>query len=136
MKKLLLTLFLTAALSAPVVAQQITYACQSIEAAGLNWEKGAWKATRLKLNKPFFLTAVNGSLTLESVSKVLQSPTLFVLCHPKELFNNQTCTDERGGFLFFNHENELGGVAQLLGSVLEGTRRDTMYVEAFTCTKM
>lgn len=135
MKKLLLMLFLTATLSAPVVAQQITYACQYIETAGLNWEKGAWKTTSFKLRKPFFLTAVNGSLTLESVGKVTRT-TDSVFCHPKDVFKNQTCADELGGSLIFNHKNELGGVAQLFGSVNEDLPIDTLSVAAFTCTKM
>lgn len=135
MKKLLLMLFLTATLSAPVVAQQITYACQYIESAGLDWEKGAWNTTSFKSGKPFFLTAVNGSLTLESVGKVIQT-TDSVFCHPKNVFKNQTCADVLGGSLIFNHKNELGGVAQLYGSVNESPPKDTMSVAAFTCTKM
>ncbi len=133
MNKLLMTLACTIAFSAPAFAQQVTYACQYIKSAGLNWEKGKWNTSSFNLDKPFFLSTVGGSLTTNSVEKVLTSDSTF--CHPTNS-KKQTCSDRLGGSLIFNHDNELGGVAQLYGSIDNDANKDTLSVSPFTCTKM
>lgn len=138
MKKFLFMLVCTATLSAPVFAQQITYACQYIKTAGLNWEKGAWEATNFRLKKPFFLAVINKNLTLNSVDKVLGEYGK-VFCHPPELsfMEYQTCTNQLGASLVFNHDTGLGGVAHIYGAVFERqSYRDSLTVAPFTCTKM
>ena len=55
MKKLLQGIVLTcAAVATPVMAQTVTYACQYLKTAGLNWEDGQWKSTVFENDPPFF----------------------------------------------------------------------------------
>ena len=55
MRKISLIIAVAAALmSAPVMAQNATYACQYIDAGGLEWIKGGWKTIKFHIPSPFF----------------------------------------------------------------------------------
>ena len=139
MRKLSLILAISSAvISAPVFAQNVTYACQYLESAGLGWKNGRWTVTKFNVGAPFFLKASNSSLDKESVAKVLKkSRASFVLCHqPDE--GTQSCGDFLGGSLVFDFNTLNGGVSKIFGSSLptNDNDKDTLSVQPFTCTKM
>lgn len=134
MKKLLLTLVCTAVFSSPTIAQQITYACQYVESAGLKWDKGNWISARFMLSRPFFLFSVDGGLVQESVSKAIGTQLGF-FCN--NVYRNvQTCSTLFGHSVVFNHVTYIGGVARLFGATHTSHKRDSLSISTFTCTKM
>jgi hypothetical protein len=140
MKKLLLMIACTAAFSAPVIAQQTTYACQYTASGGLYWEKGTWETSRFVLKKPFFLSSINGSLTTVSVANVFLDgagdPNV-THCHPITSSKTQTCSDQYGRSLTFSHTNGLGAKAVIFGGTIrDDEKKDTLVVAPFTCSKM
>jgi hypothetical protein len=137
MRKLTLILAASSALiSAPVMAQNVTYACQYIKSGGLLWENKEWKATSFKSDAPFFLSAINNQLTPNSVSKIFGTD---VTCLEKEAVSDtQTCATVLADLLIFSFKTMNGGVSHIFGSRSESNqaRKDTLSVETFTCTKM
>jgi hypothetical protein len=137
MRKLSLILAIGfAVISAPAMAQNVTYACQYIKAGGLNWENKNWKLVEFNIQKPFFLAASNGKLNIDSVAKFWGVLKEDVMCHPP-FGNYQTCSSYLGTALSFNFYNMNGGVSALFGaSMSDGDNKDSLSVRAFTCTKM
>ena len=144
MKKLLLMIACTVAFSAPVVAQQTTYACQFTESAGLIKENDMWRITSFILGKPFFLTDENGMLTSQSVSKALRAEGLGSVCAEKLTPTSplRSCVNSVGDSLLFNTQTLTGGVANILSSAASNNlpKKDTdgrtVYVSTFVCTKI
>ena len=131
-------LFLAALISAPVMAQNVTYACQYIESGGLNWENKRWKSVSFKLERPFFLSASNSSLTVESVSKVFSNEQMIPsFCHVT-FTNTQTCSDPVGRALIFDFTSMNGAISRIFGGSMpdNNSKKDSLMVQAFTCTKM
>ena len=127
----------TAVISAPVIAQNVTYACQYIADSGLVWKNKQWETIKFTFQRPFFLNSINSKLTTESVGKVIGANPNRVFCHDSSM-KIQSCGDWLGGSLIFNFTNLNGGVSQIFGaSVEDGTpEKDSLHVRAFTCTKM
>jgi hypothetical protein len=124
--------------SLSAAAQTATYACQFVESSGMVWEKQRWKTTSFKLDRPFFLKSINSKLELESVAKALgRARVNSVLCH--EPFEGaQVCSDFLGGSLMFDFGTMNGGIAKLLGTSLptNDKEKDTVHIDAYTCSKM
>lgn len=126
-----------AVISAPAMAQNVTYACQYIKAGGLDWENKQWKATSFIINSPFFLSAVNGQLVSNSVSKIFDGTE--VNCFTKlTTSDSQTCATRFAELLIFSFKTMNGGVSKIYGSQAQSNQpsKDTLSVETFTCTKM
>ena len=76
MKKLIALL----AVTLPLVGQaeppegQDWWACQSVAAGGLIWEKPSWRATRFNHDFRFILIGVNNTITEASAAKAMDSP--------------------------------------------------------------
>ena len=113
-------------------AQNQPLACQVEKNAGLAWENGQWiTKTFIPFASNFILVQAGNTLTTDSVAKVLRT-RLGVSCRYPS--NSIECTDTAGGALFFEPKTLKGGVAQLLGSTLEGNQRDSVSVQVFSCT--
>jgi hypothetical protein len=117
-----------------------TFACQYIEAAGLNWEAGRWKSTRFNVEKPFFLNMDGANLNQKVVADFFESTGFSskeVRCTKRELQPIHSCIDGYGSFMFFDPRTGLGGAADLSGAITSSTgNRDSLVVKPFTCQKM
>ena len=138
MKKLV-TLFIATLLASSVSAQpdKDWWACQIVESVGMSWENGRWKATKFNLDPPFVLMSDgNGGLTEESVAKALtmvEGAESVTTCLPPSI-GKVTCV-ATGSTLFFHLKRGMGGISDLYGATSESDNRDTLAVDAFTCTK-
>ena len=115
------------------VAQNKPLACQVEETAGLNWEKGRWVNRSFEPNLSKFILVQTGStLTLESVAKVFNNaPISQITC---KFFAPETaCFDIAGRGLYFNPKVLKGGISKLFGSTQDGTERDSLSVQPFSC---
>ena len=133
MKKLLSALLITL-VGASVQAQNKPLACQMEESAGLRWENGRWVSSYF-VPKPskFILVQTGNTLTIESVAKVLNNPTVnLVTC--RYVAPETACIDITGSGLYFNPKVLKGGISKLFGSTTEGPERDTLNVQVFSCT--
>jgi hypothetical protein len=134
----ILPLVFASYLFAHETANKTPLACQEAAKAGLKWEGNQWNTARFHEDK-FILVLEDGSLTIESVAPVIGRPESRVTCKAdtQAISEDLTiqCTDDLGGYLFFNPITMKGGEAQLFGSTMSGNKRDTLSVSAFTCTK-
>ena len=136
MRKLSLILAITTAvISAPTMAQNVTYACQYIESGGLDWKGQKWQSTRFHLRPPFFLKATSSKLDADSISKIIGEA--FVICHEMQLAEIHSCSGFLGGSLIFDFKTLRGGVSQIAGATQSDDEdKDSLAVKPFTCTKM
>ena len=137
MRKLQITLMIVLSsifLTNGAKAQNKPLACQVDEAAGLNWEKGRW-TNRSFDPKPskFILVQTENTLTVESVAKVFNNtPVNFVSCR---YYSPETACFGVAGFgLYFNSKVLKGGISKMFGSTQDGTERDSLIVQPFSCT--
>lgn len=124
-----------------------TFACQYTAAGGLNWENGRWVTRGFRLGAPFFLKVERGSLTEDSVSKILLGSPETVTCrvivdHPpfKERVR-YACFNHFGSFIHFSPSDTRGSIAQTFGSVSSGldtgsSTPDSLAISSFTCQQM
>ena len=115
-----------------VIAQNIPLACQGEESAGLEWENGKWAITRFNTHK-FILVKTGNSLTTESVAKASMNP------FPDQITckNNTTvilCNDMAGVAIIFDLGKLKGSISHLLGGASQGSKKDSVTVEVFSCT--
>ena len=130
----------------PALAQTVTYACQYVKNGGLVWEDGNWRVGRFNTGNPFFLKTENGSLTPESVRGVFgqasgaRSSPLEYVCTPAVGIepSHQACINYIGTALSFSTTSMAGTVAMLTGGTQpkEDSRKDTLHVAPFVCTKV
>ncbi len=125
-------------ISAPTMAQNVTYACQYIRSGGLNWESNQWKPTGFTLKPPFFIAANNNSIIPSSLEKVLGADAQEIHCHLTVLDKTQTCSDYLGGVLSFSFKSLNGAIAQTFSGTSQNNAitKDQLLVATFTCTKM
>jgi hypothetical protein len=134
MKKLLSALLITL-IGVSVQAQNKPLACQEVATGGLNWENGRWVTSRFKGDK-FILVLEGKTLTKESVSKAIGVGAVSV--------SQISCGNPLGGSLItcnsyatqllFDPKTLKGGISGLLGSTMEdGSYKDSIYVQAFSC---
>lgn len=124
-------------ISAPTMAQNVTYACQYLKSGGFTWENKNWKLVEFNIPRPFFLAASSGELKNDSIAKVMEygSPDS-VICHPP-VKSVQTCSGFLGDTLIFNFDAVNGGVARINGATeSDDVRKSSLVVRPFTCTKM
>ena len=159
MKKLLQGMMLTcAAVATPVMAQTVTYACQYVESGGFDWTDEGWKLKYLALQKPFFLTAVDGSLMppvldksrineVDYLEKSFAHPLFGTTCKDPRIIavggeyddTTQACSGNDGQSLFFNFDALTGATSDLLGSVTPAQASEhlgkvgNVSVATFTC---
>lgn len=128
----------SALISAPVMAQNVMYACQYLKSGGLIWENKQWRSTGFKSDPPFFLSTSNATLNTDSVAKAFGGANVKVFCHEPTMEGLQSCVNIVGEGLIFDFNTMNGGVSRIVGATQSNnaTRRDTLSVEAFTCTKM
>ena len=127
---LVLTLILIFVIS-KAVAQGKPIACQSEEAAGLQWENKKWKSARYKPSK-FILVLNNKNLTTESVAKVFETSNWQVSCTPTGI--TISCNTLTGEFIVFDPKTMNGGMTHLLGATMDDKdQRDSLVIEAFSC---
>lgn len=132
----------SAVISAPVFAQNVTYACQYIKSGGLNWKNKNWQITNFNLLPPFFLqstqTSSDPKITSDSLIKALANGMLTgVFCH-QTINGIQACGDSVGGSFIFNFNTMNGAISQILGGSMSDNNpeKDSLVVKTFTCTKM
>jgi hypothetical protein len=137
MRKLsLIVAICSAVISAPVIAQNVSYECQYIESGGLKWENKQWKVTRFTLRQPFFLTASNSKLTLESVAKLFDSPQINVFCH-SAFEKIQSCSDSLGRSLIVELISMSGAISLMFGELMpDNGSNGNLSVSPFTCREM
>lgn len=122
-----------ASLSIFTYAQRIPLACQDDRAAGLNWEQGRWNVRSFNSEK-FILVRDSSRLTTDSVNKAFNLPEGDTNCEVK-YDGNVLCYNSFGASLFFSPKSNKGGISLLYGATSENNaRRDTVTVQAFTCT--
>ncbi len=139
MRKLSLILAICfAVISAPTMAQNVTYACQYVATGGLVWKDQQWQISKFIFNQPFFLSASNSNLNVDSVAKALGNYNFKVLCHEPLTNGVQACINFTGNSLIFDFNTMNGGISKIIGSTQPKNEhlKDTISVEAFTCTKM
>jgi hypothetical protein len=124
-------------ISAPVMAQNVTYACQYTDSGGLDWENKRWKLVKFSLERPFFLSTSNSRLTVESVSKAFGDGQIIPFCHGA-FENKQTCSDPLGRVLIFDFISMNGAISRIFGGSMadKNSDKDSLMINAFTCTKM
>ena len=113
------------------IAQNQPLACQGDAAAGLKWQDGRWQ-TKTFLTEKFILAKSGDGLTIESVAKVLSSPEAFVNCRSSVI--GIVCSSTLGSFMHFHPRTLKGGFAFLFGTVQSAQAKDSVTVEAFSCT--
>ena len=115
------------------IAQNKPLACQEDASAGLKWENGRWTTKTFTSENKFILVQTKDGLTAESVAKAIGNEFANqVSCRNDPIHIN--CRDLTGGNLYFEPRTLKGGISQLLGSASNGTRRDTVSVQVFSCT--
>lgn len=120
-------------LSALTYAQKTPLACQVDAAAGLKWEFGKWN-TRSFIEEKFVLVRDGNMLTTDSVAKAVGGPPARTTCN-KTILGAIFCHDDLGSSLFFSPVTNKGGFSKLFGATSDGgSYRDTVTVDAFTCT--
>jgi hypothetical protein len=142
--KTLLALLAFTLFTSQAMAQKIVYACQFTNSAGLIKENNSWRATPFIPDKPFFLTEENGSLTTESISKVLSSPIDYVLCADTLRQNSKlrSCINGWGSSIYLNTGSLNGAVSTLVAAgfpnerPIKDSNGDGVWISTFTCTKM
>ena len=129
-------------LSTTAVAQpdKDWWACQGVHAWGVNWANNQWMTGNLKPSAPFVLMSDgNGSLTKESVAKTIDGHSRWasqITCRLDSADTSFiTCVDDSGTTLNFDRSVGKGGISRLIGTTGTGSRRDTVSVSAFECTK-
>ena len=131
-------------LSTAAVAQpdKDWWACQVVHSSGMQWESNRWVTGAFKKRPPFVLMSDgNGSITTESVAAgVYGRPEIadLVTCQPSPNYiegSYVTCLDNLGSTLFFDPKQGKGGFSIRSGSINTGSRRDSVAVDAFKCTK-
>ena len=120
--------------SAGAIAQNKPLACQGDAAAGLIWKNGQWATTTFTTGK-FILIQTKDGLTTESVAEVLRAaypPDV----HCRNFASRISCSEGFGETLFFDPKTLKGGVSYLFGATSpdKKERKDTLSVEAFSCT--
>ena len=139
MKKLV-TISIAMLLSASVSAQpdKDWWACQFVKSVGMKWENGRWNEEIFKLRPPFVLMSDgNGGLTKESVAKALsgsESDANITTCEPSYGDGYVSCM-MTGDHFEFRTKTGNGGISSLMGTTMQGDKRDTPVVMAFECTK-
>ena len=148
MKRLLPGILLTcAAVATPVMAQTVTYACQYIATAGLNWENDRWITNKFNNRDPFILTAIDGELVPPAPSEENMSNPLFLTkcLSPREALTGepgeteisrvQSCSRAAGSTLLFNFDNLTGAYSQMIGaaSSRDQAYKDSLTVAPFVC---
>jgi len=133
MKKLLTALLITL-VGVSVQAQNKPLACQEDASAGLKWENGRWTTKTFISENKFILVQRKGGLTADSVAKALSMDFPDQVSCINNLPSNISCQDVTGGNLYFDPRTLKGGISQILGSASNGTRRDTVTVQVFSCT--
>ncbi len=116
-----------------VIAQNQPLACQVDKAAGLDWVNGRWVTMTFDVNTAkFILVQDKDGLTRDSTAKALDTFPNLVTCRADSQF---TCFDNFGGSLYFDPKTLNGGISQLYGSIASGTKKDSVTVRVFSCTK-
>ena len=157
MKKPLLGILLTCTVMAtPVMAQTVTYACQYLKTAGLQWENGKWVTTTFNNRQPFTLTATDGSLVPVDIfdegdfDAKFEHPLLNANCfEPEDVITDvvngqfvsspvQSCVVGSGEFFMFDFGN-LTGTSSMTGGGAgprNGRYKDSLVVAPFFCANM
>jgi hypothetical protein len=131
MKKLLFALLITF-VGVSVQAQNKPLACLDIAVGGLQWENGRWTNSTFKDEK-FILVLEGDSFTKESIGKVLKHSSSSVGISCSVLGPLITCSSFARQ-LIFNTKTLKGGVSSLFGSSMQdGSYKDSVYVQAFSC---
>ena len=147
MKRLLPGILITCAtVTTPVMAQTVTYACQYLKTAGLNWEDGQWKDTVFENDAPFFLKTENGLLTPDILIEYMgfgNAPSVRPICTATfgeqiDYPSVQSCTSASGMTVSFSAETASGGLAWLFGASAPDSYRtkSELLVAPFVCTKV
>ena len=129
----LLAIFSLALFSNGAIAQNKPLACQVDKAAGLEWENGRWVTRTYNLNtNKFILVQTKDGLTTDSAAKALSN------AFPEQVScingSRSTCFDASGGYLFFDQKTLKGATSQMIGSISNGTEKDSVTVGVFSCT--
>lgn len=117
-----------------ILAQNQPLACQVDVSAGLKWESGQWKTANFTERK-FILVQRGDTLTKESVAQALQlgNAISYVTCSTdsEKLIS---CLGFGTRTLIFDPATNRGGTSFLSGTANgNNVRRDTPFIEAFTC---
>lgn len=121
--------------SSGAAAQNKPIACQAEKAAGLDWSNSQWVTTNFNpAPSKFILIQTIDALTEESVAKILDSSVDEIQCK-KNVFFQISCSDDFGGYLFFDRKNLKGGISRLYGAITADgkTTKDSISVTAFSC---
>ena len=136
MSRTFLLAIIVATFTSPTHAQSSsTLVCQYVDAGGLVWDSGRWRASAFTLPQPFALAVMDGVLTPESVARAFSSSFSFecVTDHSRLL---ETCTGPIGPALFFNHMINQGVVANIFQAGQMSSRQDSLIVSSFVCQRM
>ena len=120
-------------LSTAAVAQpdKDWWACQVVHSSGMDWVNNQWVTRTFDDSLAFVLMSDgNGSLTEESVAKVLESRGAICGFYASAI----SCHDGYGSNLFFYPETGKGGISNLWGSIMS-ENRGSVLARAFECTK-
>jgi len=137
------------------VQAQITLACQFKEGQGFYFDKGEWKPSRFRAQKPFFLTirqdnrlesasalsALDGT-TIEASSSLLKIiPELIHCFEPDTLYQLSVCANNSGSAIAISLKNLEGAVSRILGAAAtsragSGSYRDSLAIFPFVCQKI
>lgn len=115
-------------------AQTKPLACQDDAAAGLKWENERWTIKKF-IEQKFILVQEGNNFKKDSVAKVLGG-------HPDEIYCKKvsygpiiSCMNETGNSIYYSFGTLKGGISTLLGSSMaDGGYKDTVSVQAFSCT--
>jgi hypothetical protein len=134
MRKLQITLMIVLSSSFLTIgasAQNKPLACQTDAVGGLEWESGRW-VTSTYVPRRFILVQTKDGLSKDSAGKALVNDFLQSISCIKD--GRITCFDTLGGYLFFDPQTLKGGIAQVFGSISNGTKKDSVGVQVFSCT--
>ena len=112
-----------------------TFACQYIANAGLSWESGKWVVSKFTIREPFFFTIKAGvGITSFKGDSLIEGN---LICDQRVTGNgSHSCSTYLGDYLYFWEKTLRGTVSSNFGGTMEGTRRDSVSIAPFICTKM
>lgn len=134
MKKIYLVLL--GLLAAASVHAQTVLACQFTESGGYIYRNNRWQLTSFTLDKPFFMKLQSDGV-LDPSSLAGLGMTYNITCnrpynHRPEFVRCSGNSD----FLIFSTKTLAGSTSVLHGAASEGSNRDTLSINTFSCQRM
>lgn len=125
------------------ILTDVTYACLSDSAAGLNWDGSHWQSANFKPYEKFLMTVTeihSKSLNKTFIHFVLKGEAIDEHCgaemdEASAFFEGTKQCLQKGMAVYFMPANGRGALSYMLGAISIGASRSSLAVMPFTCEK-